>query len=217
MYSLKLIGLLLLALTPIATGTAHAATIAGRVVDPDGKGVAQAVVFVQAPVRSPAPEGTPTAEMIQLNKTFVPGVLPIVAGTRVEFPNRDPIQHHVYSFSRVKTFELPLYRGENTRPVLFDKPGVVKIGCNIHDWMSAIILVLPTPQFAMTDEDGRYTLSGLPPGDYKIAVWHARNRGKTEASERQVSLGASDRVEDFQLSLSAAPARPARHGVRGEQ
>jgi len=78
---------------------------------------------------------------------------------QVRFPNRDQIRHHVYSFSRPKRFELPLYKGEDAPPVLFDKPGVVKIGCNIHDWMSAIILVLPNDRFAVTREDGTFSLA----------------------------------------------------------
>ncbi len=107
--------------------------------------------------RPSAGRGDRSATLDQVDKTFVPGLLPIVVGTKVRFPNHDQIQHHVYSFSRTKTFELPLYKGEDAAPVLFDKVGVVKVGCNIHDWMSAIILVLPTPWFARTGADGTFT------------------------------------------------------------
>ena len=145
---------------------AHAATVSGRVDGPDGKGIAQAVVFVESPAGRPqAAAELDSAEMDQINKTFVPGVLPIVVGTRVHFPNHDQIHHHVYSFSRTKTFELPLYKGEDAPPVLFDKPGVVKVGCNIHDWMSAIILVLPTPVLRADGRDGRYALSACRPAN----------------------------------------------------
>ena len=149
------------------------------------------------------------AEMNQINKTFVPAVLPIQAGTRVHFPNRDQIHHHVYSFSRTKSFELPLYRGEDARPVLFDKPGVVKLGCNIHDWMSAIILVLPTPWFAMTDADGRYLLRGMPPGEYTLTAWHAQSREKTDdkASRCASPVPMSSRISSSRSATSAA-ARP---------
>ena len=119
--------------------------------------------------------------MDQFNKTFVPEMLPIAVGTQVRFPNHDQIHHHVYSFSRTKRFELPLYKGEDAPPVLFDKPGVVKVGCNIHDWMSAIILVLPNDRFAVTKEDGTFSLPGTRlPATYTIAAWHAQSRDKTE-------------------------------------
>src|SRR4030095_11393137 len=139
-------------------------TISGRVVDPEGKGIAQAIVFVDNPAAAAAASKPPNAIMDQINKTFVPGVLPIVVGTEVRFSTRDHISHHVYSFSRTKTFELPLYKGEDAAPVLFDKPGVVKIGCNIHDWMSAIILVLPNDHFAVTKAAGTVTLTQLRAG-----------------------------------------------------
>src|SRR5256885_2747943 len=120
----------------LSAALAEAATLSGRVTTPDGKPIADAVVFVQdsAPAAAAASR---SATLDQVDKTFVPGLLPIMVGTRVNFPNHDQIQHHVYSFSRTKTFELPLYKGEDAAPVLFDKVGVVKVGCNIHDWMSA--------------------------------------------------------------------------------
>jgi plastocyanin len=196
------------------SAVANAADVSGRVSGPDGAGIADAVVFVNSPAPRQAPAATPRAEMNQVDKTFVPGVLPVVAGTRVFFPNSDQIQHHVYSFSRTKSFELPLYRGQEAEPVTFDKPGVVKLGCNIHDWMSAIILVVPSPYFAVTGSDGRYTIRGLPAGEHPLVAWHERSRQPTEELTRRVKLGDSDVVADFELSLSAKRARPARHGSR---
>jgi plastocyanin len=190
-------------------------SISGKVIGADGKGIADAVVFVQAP-SSPAAT-PPMATMDQYDKTFVPGVLPIVVGTQVRFPNRDQIRHHVYSFSRAKKFELPLYKGEEAPPVLFDKPGVVKIGCNIHDWMSAIILVLPSSHYAVTDESGRYALSGLQEGEYTVVAWHAQSRDKTEDIAQTVAVGGGDREVDFSLSLSPVRARPATRGARWEE
>ncbi len=114
------------------------------------------MVFVQTlPAGVPVPAGTKPAVMDQIHQEFVPVLLPIAVGTDVRFPNHDQIHHHVYSFSRTRSFELPLYKGEEAQPVRFDKEGVVKVGCNIHDWMSGIILVLPTPYFATTDEAGK--------------------------------------------------------------
>ena len=100
----------------MGAAAAVAAPISGRVTTPDGKPVADAVVFVQESSVTP-PSATRSAVMDQIDKTFVPGVLPIMVGTRVRFPNHDQIQHHVYSFSRTKTFELPLYKGEDAGPV----------------------------------------------------------------------------------------------------
>ena len=196
----------------LATGAADAA-VSGRVLDAHGKGVPGAVVFVQAP-SAEAPATSRAASMDQVDKTFVPGLLPVAVGTRVRFPNHDQIHHHVYSFSRTKSFELPLYKGTDAPPVLFDKPGVVKVACNIHDWMSAIILVLPTTHFAVTDANGSFTLTGLPTGSYELAVWHERSRLKVEATSQRVTVAAQAPAVTFTLPLTAARARPAVHGAR---
>ena len=131
--------------------------------------------------------------------------------------NRDQIRHHVYSFSRPKRFELPLYKGEDAPPVLFDKPGVVKIGCNIHDWMSAIILVLPNQRFAVTGEDGTFSLPGLESGNYTITAWHAQAREKTEDVAQRVAVMDHDPQLNFKLSLAPARSRPATRGARWDQ
>jgi plastocyanin len=209
---------LLFALPWIEGAIAAEPAVSGRVVGEDGKGIAQAVVFVQAPAESAATRTgpAPRATMDQINKTFVPGVLPIVAGSEVRFPNHDQVQHHVYSFSRTKNFELPLYKGQEAPPVRFDTPGVVKLGCNIHDWMSAVILVLPTTHFTMTDNEGRFTLRGLPPGKYTLAAWHELSRDKLEDTQQQVDVEASTVDVTFKLTLEPARTRPSMHGLRGD-
>ena len=209
-------GLLSIAAAVLAADSAAAEpTISGTVVGTDGKGIAEAVVFVRDPLPAPVPQHTPQV-VDQINKTFVPGLLPVVVGTLVRFPNHDQIHHHVYSFSPAKTFELPLYKGEDAQPVLFDKVGVVKIGCNIHDWMSGIILVLPTPYFAVTDRDGRFTLRDLPAGTHTLSAWHALSKIRPEEASRSVQTGAQLAQVSFTLPLSPARPRRAMHGARAE-
>lgn len=207
--------LLILLALPLAHAQAATQSISGRVTGSDGSAIPGAVVFVQTPAPATARPRT-MAVVDQVNKTFVPGVLPIVVGTTVRFPNHDQIRHHVYSFSPTKTFELPLYKGEDAPPVLFDKVGVVKIGCNIHDWMSGIILVLPSPHFAVTDADGRFVLEDLPNGTYSVAAWHALSRLKSEATLQTVQVPSATNAVNFTLALAPARSRPAMHGLRAE-
>jgi plastocyanin len=192
--------------------SARAADVGGRVVDRAGNGVREAVVFVQTtPPGVTPPANPPPAVMDQINKTFVPHILPIVIGTEVSFPNHDQIHHHVYSFARAKTFEIPLYKGETAPPVRFDRLGAVKIGCNIHDFMSGVILVVPTPYFAMTDESGAFTLRDLPAGTYKIVAWQESSRTGLDDTVQTVEVGAGVTPLTFTLDVAAPRARPAAH------
>lgn len=212
LFQAGLLGLLALPLAQL-----HAATqaVSGTVTATDGTAVAGAVVFVQTP--TPLPSESRTMGVVdQVNKTFVPGLLPIVVGTFVRFPNHDQIHHHVYSFSPTKTFELPLYKGEDAAPVLFDKVGVVKIGCNIHDWMSGIILVLPSPHFAVTDAAGRFVLEDMPRGTYTVVAWHALSRVKPEDTAQMVQVREDVSNVSFTLPLAPARPRPPMHGTRPE-
>jgi plastocyanin len=194
------------------------ATITGRVVGTDGKGIAQAVVFVQAlPAGTPLPGPSQPAVMDQIHKTFIPAVLPITVGSTVHFPNHDQIHHHVYSFSRTKSFELPLYKGEEAPPILFDKAGVVKIGCNIHDWMAAVILVVPTPFYAVTNEAGEFTLSGLPAGTYPLVCWHELSQTKVDETLQPIQVEKDTTEATFSLSLAPARVRLPTQGVRGSR
>jgi plastocyanin len=135
-----------------------------------GAPVADAVVTISAghagPIRFPW-----AYRMAQQNIQFDPFVLIVPVGADVVFPNLDKVRHHVYSFSPAKTFELKLYGREETRVVHFDKPGVVQLGCNIHDNMVAFIVVVDTPYAAKSDAQGLATLRDVPPGSQTVTLW----------------------------------------------
>lgn len=155
--------------------------------------------------------------MDQVNKQFVPRVLPVAVGTAVSFPNHDQIHHHVYSFSKPKTFEIPLYKGELASPVVFDQPGAVTLGCNIHEWMRGIILVLPTPLFAVTDASGAFTLRGVPEGSCRVAAWHEGAKGAPEASAQSVAVGPATAPLTFTLAVAPPKAAKGGGGLRGAE
>jgi plastocyanin len=121
----------------------------------------------------PRPASPPTKEVAQKDLTFVPALLPIRVGTKVEFPNLDDTYHNIFSYSPTKRFDLGRYRPEE-RPIptqVFDKVGLVTLRCDIHEHMRGLILVLNTPYFVMTDTDERFRLSGLPAGHYTLKAW----------------------------------------------
>jgi len=190
----------------------RAGPVEASVTDDKGKPIEDAVVSLispGAPAAAPAPA---TEVMDQHDREFVPYVLPVYVGARVNFPNRDNIRHHVYSFSAPKKFELPLYIGTPAAPLVFDKPGVVALGCNIHDWMLAYIYVLTTPHFAKTAADGKARVDGLAPGAYEARVWHPRLRGDTEKTGKPLTLAAGEPAQvAFVVSLKTEwriPRRP---------
>ena len=139
----------------------------------------------------------------QVDREFVPYVSVIQTGTTVTFPNRDPILHHVYSFSPAKTFEIKLYTGKSPSEIRFEKPGVITLGCNIHDWMIAYILVVGTPHFAKTDAAGNAALRDVPSGPYELRVWHPQ-QGAAAASQA-IALDSSSRA---QFVLEVSPRKP---------
>lgn len=115
----------------------------------------------------------PTKQVIQKDLIFIPALLPVQVGTRVEFPNLDDTYHNIFSFSPPKRFDLGRYRSNEVPipSVLFDAAGLVTLRCDIHEHMRALILVLDTPHFVMSDTEGRYRLSGLPAGRYTLKAW----------------------------------------------
>ena len=133
---------------------------------------ANVVVYLEKAPAGPAPAEHPA--MTQKDERFIPHVLPILAGTTVEFPNQDEIFHNVFSLSGPKQFDLPKYPAGASRSVTFPKPGVVNVFCHIHTDMSAVVLVLENPYFVTPGEDGKFSLAGVPPGDYTLIAWHER-------------------------------------------
>ena len=187
----------------IGAETAAAAALNASVMDQHGKPVADTVVSATPLDPKNALRAKPPAVVIdQVDKQFVAYVTPIYVGSRVRFPNNDNVRHQVYSFSPAKRFDLPLYAGTDAPPVLFDKPGVVVLGCNIHDWMIGYIYVSETPFFAKTVSAGTASLEDLPSGDYLVKIWHPRMNGTEEATSRRVTLTAGTPVNlEWQLTV----------------
>jgi plastocyanin len=130
------------------------------------------------------------AEIRQRDENFVPRVVAVTVGSTVEFPNDDPIYHNVFSLSRTKTFDLGRFPKGKSRGERFDKPGVVKVFCQIHSHMSATVMVFDHPWFAIPDEQGMFDLTGVPPGMHQITAWH-------------------ERLGDTTLQMKVEPGRPA--------
>ena len=130
-----------------------------------------AVVYLDGPF--PQPASLPTKQVTQKDLTFIPSLLPVQVGTKVEFPNLDDAYHNIFSYSPAKRFDLGRYRPDE-RPIpteVFDKSGLVILRCDIHEHMRGLILVLNTPHFVMTDTNGRFRLEGLPAGHYTLKAW----------------------------------------------
>jgi plastocyanin len=185
----------------------HAAEITAEVKDSRGKPVADAVVYA-LPVTGKPPERKAPAVIAHQNQQFVPFVSAVEVGTLVNLPNRDMVKHHAYSISPAKPFELPLYAGTPEAPLLFDKPGIVKIGCNIHDWMTAYVCVLKTPYFAITRGDGRAKLV-VPSGEYHVEIWQPQLKGEPRDHQQTVPARGSAHVA-FTIELKPA-FRPRRN------
>ncbi len=176
--------------------TAYAATVSGSVTLRDTEiasvkksGDFSGVVVYFSGVPSVASVDAPHARMLQKNKTFLPHILPIQTGTIVDFPNEDPVFHNAFSNFSGKRFDIGLYPPGTSQSVHFNRPGVVRIFCNIHPAMSAIVLVLNTPHFAVTGADGRFSLN-VPPGEYTMQVFHERATEHTlDSLTRSITVG----------------------------
>jgi plastocyanin len=171
----------------------------------DGQPLVGAVVTAEPEVPTLQPAAPVKGIMDQLNLAFVPDVLVIPVHSTVQFPNSDAVSHQVYSFSSARRFQLPLYRGKPYPPVVFDEPGLVTLGCNIHDNMLAYIVVTRAPYFGRTDEKGKWSAATLPAGRYRLRLWHPLLNEPLDV-ERLVEAGAANDVVDIRLSRALRPA-----------
>jgi len=169
-------------------------------------------VITARPIGSNVQTRMPTPKEItinQINKEFVKEISLIFTGDSVSFPNGDQIDHNVYSFSSAKQFELPLYKGVPEESVIFDKPGVVTLGCNIHDWMVAYVYVSDTPYAGTTDAKVSLVLSDLPDGEYDVFVWHPKLKANEEKLKQRVRVDGNTASVGWDVDLKTV-FRPRR-------
>jgi plastocyanin len=194
-----LLQLLLCATVPAAS----AASLAIHVHKKDGKPLVGAVLTVTAETPHLPPAPATHAVVDQVDLAFVPDVIVIPVGSTISFPNTDAVSHQVYSFSSARRFQLPLYRGKPYPPVTFDQPGLVTLGCNIHDNMLAYVIVTDAPFFGRTDAKGDWVAENLPNGTYHVTLWHPLLSESGASVERTVQIDGAART-DLAMRLSRA-------------
>ena len=195
-----------------AATTANAATLTVAVTDRAGKPVGDAAIYAVPAHRARSDAAAaPTAVMDQREQTFSPHVLVVEAGSAVEFPNHDTVGHHVYSFSDAKSFELPLYSGRAHAPIVFDTPGVVDIGCNIHDHMEAHIVIVDTPYFGVTSGSDSAEIVDVPPGQYTVHVYTPRLPPRSQPAPHSIVISNSAAHIDISIDKRLRPAHGRTH------
>ncbi len=203
---LRPVSLLLVCLALAAvTQSTHAATVSVVVTDADNRPLVDAVVMLE-----PAAGRLPVSPMsgvqiAQVHRQFTPQISVVTVGTPVTFPNNDTVRHHVYSFSPVKTFELKLYAGVPAQPVVFDKPGIAVLGCNIHDQMVAWVVVVDTPLHARSAASGRAQIDGVAPGSYRLRVWHSSLAEDAPPTSTPLVVGNADIEQRSSLGTVGRP------------
>jgi plastocyanin len=193
----------LISLALLATAPARAGGVSVSVTDEAGQPLPHAVVMLE-----PASGKLPVKPMAQVDiaqakRQFSPQITVVTVGTPVNFPNFDTVRHHVYSFSPIKTFELKLYAGVPSSPIVFDKPGVAVLGCNIHDKMAAWVLVVDTPHYARTGANGQVQLEGVAPGSYRLRAWHAGVSAEGEPAPQPLTVTGGDSRAQIKLPAVA--------------
>ncbi len=193
-------------LVAAAPAFANAAAIDVQIRNAAGMPVPDVAVYAMPASGAVEARSGHTADIEQVDREFVPYLTVLQTGTVASFPNRDPILHHVYSFSPAKSFEIKLYSGRSPSSITFDKPGIVTLGCNIHDWMIGYVLVVSTPYFAKTDPAGHARLRDLPAGSYAVHAWHPQQVAAPAPVTVSLDAGASDAVS-FTTDVVARKAK----------
>lgn len=139
------------------------------------------VVYIEGPVAG-APPARPSGatELVQRGQAFSSTALVVPVGTQVSFPNADPLFHNVFSYSRAKRFDLGRYRQGESKTVVFDRPGYVKVMCEVHKWMRTAVVVVESPYYAVVPASGQFRIDGIPPGRYQLAVEHFDRRTRVD-------------------------------------
>lgn len=160
------------------------------------------VVFIDSPMTNKFEAPKTQRVVTQKDAVFRPHVMPVMVGTKVEWPNHDEIFHNVFSVSEAKEFDLGLYKDPTIKDVTFDKPGRVDVFCSIHSQMNCVILVLKNPFFAATDNKGQFRIQNVPAGTYKVKAWHERLPGQT----KEITVPAEGEVRvDFIVGVGNIP------------
>ena len=186
-------------------------------VDQNNSPVTELIVWLtplEAPLPALPPAGSLHAIVEQKDEEFNPYVIAVRTGTQVEFPNLDDVQHHVYSLSRPAKFDIPLHGGNKTESVVMVQPGIVPVGCNIHDWMLSYVVVIDSPWFTQTDSRGTGPLADMPAGRYKLEAWSPRLL-KTHEQEVTITNGANTVYLELRLRPDRRIRRAPTAGGKG--
>ena len=189
------------------SGAAQSGSVSYSVVDKDNKPVVDAVIRLSSADDAAGLQTGPEEKTInQYRQAYDPLVTVLTTGSSVRFENSDPFGHHVYSFSEAKQFEFRQPTRGTTEPLLLDKPGLIALGCNIHDHMLAYIFVSDSPNVGLSDSDGKVQLAGVSPGTYTMTVWHPRLKG----SPVEQTITVTEAELTGEVSLDLKPPRRAR-------
>lgn len=205
------IGVFLMAAVMMLAEGALAAEARVQVVNDQQTAMNNVVVIIEPQGHALTTSVGLSAQIDQVDRQFVPHVQLVQAGTAVSFPNFDDIRHHVYSFSDARRFELPLYKGTPSEPLLFDQPGIVVLACNIHDWMLGYLYVTDSPWHALTDEAGLATISLPDAAQYRLRVWHPSMGANSTGIEQQIS---AEQLNSVTLTLTEQAASGGRRQLR---
>jgi hemoglobin len=177
----------------------------------DGKTPPGLGVIMLTPAKGGGKKRTPKQRVIeQRGKRFAPHVMAVPVGSTVSFPNFDGIFHNVFSLSKSKAFDLGMYKSGETREMKFDKPGIVRLGCNLHAAMSAYLIVVEAPHYVVVDKDGKFSFRALAPGKYKVQAWN-EYAGDPITSELEIAVG--ENTQDLDLTAAPPGLSPDKFGT----